>query len=251
MAINLEKLEQQAPELLSLAKKTKVELEKRNLNGLTSRVAFIADFSGSMLNEYRSGRVQEITTRLLSVASQLDDDGAIDLYFFASNAWYAGEVTLENFRNAISHYTSGKHMGTTNYADAFHLVVENSGFSEVYGTTGGFFKKAKPAAPLRKPVNEPVLAIFLTDGAPDSKRLAIEEITKASFAPVFWQFISIGSENIPFLQRLDDLDNRYIDNADYKPLSNLTQLTDNALLNLLLDEYPEWVQEMKRRGHIA
>ena len=83
-------------------------------------------------------------------------------------------------------------------------------------------------------MNEPVLAIFLTDGAPDSKPQAVEELTKASYAPVFWQFLSIGSENIPFLQKLDDLDGRYIDNADYKPVGNVDTISDDELFNMIL-----------------
>lgn len=258
MGISLTKIEQEAPELLSLAKTADSAISLHRLRGQKSKVALALDFSGSMRNEYRNGSMQRLAEKVLALGTQLDDDGAIDLFLFDTTAEYVGEVTLKNFRNIIDKLTSGRRMGTTNYADlfrklvAFYKLTPEAAASTGGGGFGGLFKKSSPAgyAPRTSPVNEPVLAIFLTDGAPDSKPQAVEELTKASYAPVFWQFLSIGRENIPFLQKLDDLDGRYVDNADYKPVGNVDTLSDEELFNMILDEYPAWVVEQRKRGQI-
>lgn len=256
MGISLIKIEQEAPELLSLAKKADSAVSQNRLRGQKSKVALALDFSGSMRNDYRNGSMQRLAEKVLALATQLDDDGAIDLFLFDTTAEYVGEVTLKNFRNIIDKLTSGRRMGTTNYADLFRKLVAfyklTPEASDAKGGFGGLFKKSSSAgyAPRTSPVNEPVLAIFLTDGAPDSKPQAVEELTKASYAPVFWQFLSIGRENIPFLQKLDDLDGRYVDNADYKPVGNVDTLSDDELFNMILDEYPAWIVEQRRRGQI-
>lgn len=253
MGISLSKIEQEAPELLTLAKTADAAVSLHRLRGQKSKVALALDFSGSMRNEYSNGSMQRLAEKVLALGTQLDDDGAIDLFLFDTQAEYVGEVTLANFRNIITKLTSGRRMGTTNYAELFRKLVAHYNLTPQVksGGLGGLFKKNTATyAPLTSPINEPILAIFLTDGAPDSKPQAVEELTKASYAPIFWQFLSIGRENIPFLQKLDDLDGRCIDNADYKPVGNIDNLSDEELFNMILDEYPAWVVEQRRRGQI-
>jgi hypothetical protein len=265
MGISLSKIEQVAPELLSLAKTADIAVSKNRLRGQKFKVALALDFSGSMGRQYKDGSMQRLAEQVLALATQLDDDGAIDLFLFDTHAEYVGEVTLANFRNIIETITSKRRMGTTNYADLFRKLVAHykltpASETVVTGTEvvkGGLFKKDTTREitetrliPLKSPVNEPVLAIFLTDGAPDSRKDAVTELTNASFAPIFWQFLSIGSENIPFLQKLDDLPNRYIDNADYKPVGNVDSVSDAELYDMILDECPAWVVEERRRGQI-
>ena len=252
MAISLDKIEKEAPELLSLTKKASEAVKQHRLGGQKSKVALALDFSGSMRNDYRNGSMQRLAEKVLALATQLDDDGAIDLFIFDTKAAYMGEVTISNFRGVIDAYTKNRSMGRTNYADLFRVLLDHYKLTpkETGGGFMGFGKKKDAYAPLSSPVNEPVLVIFLTDGSPDSKKEAVDELTKASYAPVFWQFLSIGSDSIAFLQKLDDLDGRYIDNADYKPVGDVDNLPDEKLYDLLLDEYPAWVVEERRLGQI-
>lgn len=255
MGISLDKVQQKAPELVSLAKNAGVSLSKRNLTNQKAKVALVLDHSGSMSRDYKSGSMQRLAEKVLALGSQLDDDGAIELFVFDSTAAYLGDVTLDNYKGSVDRLRAGRHMGTTDYAAAFKLLTNHYGFSSVYGEEkkSGFFGKKTVSAPgpLSAPAQEPVLAVFLTDGAPNNAREAITELTNASYAPIFWQFLSIGREPIDFLQKLDDLDGRYIDNADYKPVGDVDTISDNALFDLLLDEYPGWLNEERRRGQIV
>jgi hypothetical protein len=264
MPISLDKVESTAPGLVSLAKTAKVSLEKRNLFGTKAKVAVVMDYSGSMSREYSSGRVQNLTERILALATQLDDDGAIDFFVFDSSAAYLGEVPLDNYAGAVTRLTQGRHMGTTDYAGAFRVVRDHFGFAPpkiVGGTTEkkGLFgrkKKVEGAVDVAlpdnlRPASEPVFAIFLTDGAPNSKPQAVQALIEVSTAPIFWKFLSIGAESFDFLQKLDDLEERVIDNADYKPIGSIDALSDEALIDALLDEYGEYVTEARRLGLIS
>lgn len=262
MGLSLGKIEQKAPELLSLAKKAQDVVGNR-LGGQVSRVALALDYSGSMSRQYSSGAMQRLAEKVLALGTQLDDDGSIDLFLFDSSAAYAGGVTIDNFRTVVEDYTRGRRMGSTNYADLFRTVVDtydlNPHRSVVVRTErikGGLFKKdttrevtESQLAPVYSEL--PTLVVFLTDGSPDNRAHAVQELTAASYAPIFWQFLSIGSESMAFLEKLDDLDDRYIDNADYKPVGDVDRLSGEKLFELLLDEYPGWVNEQRKRGNIA
>ena len=257
MGISLDKVEQQAPGLLSLAKDARVTLEKRNFVGQTAKVALVMDHSGSMRHEYRDGTVQRLAEKVLAFATQFDDDGAIDVFAFDNSSKYLGELGLHDYQGGVDRILNGRQMGTTDYAGAFRTVQKHYGFAGLGADSApkrglfGFGKKdTATAAPLQTPADEPVYVIFLTDGAPDNKAAAEAALRDASFAPIFWQFLSIGAQPIAFLEKLDDMDGRYIDNADYKPVGNVDKLAGQTLFDLLIDEYPSWVTEERKRGQI-
>lgn len=240
MGLNLTKIEQDAPELLPVAQRTKLTLEKRNLSGLTASVALVLDYSMSMSELYRSNAVQKLSEKVLAIATQLDDDGEIDIYIFESRAHYLGTLTLANFRTGIADLTSGRRMGSTDYAGVIDLVRKRS----TDAPKRGLFSRAKSG-----PAANPVLALFVTDGAPNSESDAERALTVASKHPIFWKFLSIGRP-IPFLQRLDSMTGREVDNASYSNVKDITGLKDDALLDMILDEYPTWVADQRQRGAI-
>lgn len=259
MAISLDKVASEAPGLLSLAKSVQDALTARGLAGHSAKVALALDYSGSMREQYRSGAMQRLVEKVLALGTQFDDDGAIDVFFFDSEARYSGEVTLGNYDGVVERMTAGRHMGTTNYADTFRMIEKHYGFAGGNVAKSGGLRKLFSKAPISSqpapaaldaPVNEPVYVVFLTDGAPNNRTEAVKAIIEVSYSPIFWQFLSIGRESIQFLEKLDDLGGRYIDNADYKPAGDVDKLTDDALWGMLLDEYPEWVAEERRRGQI-
>ena len=244
MGLSLDKVAEKAPELLSLAKESALSLNKRGLNGTVASVALALDFSGSMRGRYANGEVQALTERALALATQLDDDGAIDVFAFDSGADYLGQLTLDNYKGGVDRLLAGRRMGTTNYAALFEKVASHYGLTpggsvEKKGLFGR--KKVTPGVG-SAPATQPVFVIFETDGAPDSPGAAKTELTRISSLPIFWKFLSVGRESIPFLEALDDLPGRLIDNADYKPVGELNRLSDTQLFDMLLDEYPDWLK---------
>lgn len=76
------------------------------------------------------------------------------------------------------------------------------------------------------------------------------QIKEASNKPLFWQFVGIGNSSFGFLEKLDDMDGRTVDNADFLKISNLTKLNDEDLYKALLGEFPDWLKAAKSKNII-
>ncbi len=44
-----------------------------------------------------------------------------------------------------------------------------------------------------------------------------------------------------FFKKLDNIDDRYVDNANFFALPDIVNIQDNQLYSLLLNEYPQWL----------
>ena len=149
-------------------------------------------------------------------------------------------------------------MGSTNYSDAFLTIRNHFGFpppAPPAPPKKGFFglRKAQPAqngpaAP--EPADVPVYALFLTDGSPDNKKAAIQALTEVSSAPIFWKFLSIGKQPMEFLEQLDTLEERFVDNANYEPIGDVDAIGDSALFEKMLNEFPDWIRQVRSLGLI-
>ncbi len=250
MPLSLDKISAQAPGLLSLAKTASVAVDVSGLKGQTAKVAVALDYSGSMRGAYKSGSMQRLVEKVLALATQFDDDGDIDFFVFDAKAAYLGEIGLKDFAGSVDRLTQGRRMGTTNYADTFLTVRDHFGFAPPAPPKKGFFgfRKAQPAQ--TGPADVPVYVLFLTDGGPDSKPAAVKALTEVSTAPIFWKFLSIGKESMAFLEKLDTLQERFIDNANYHALGDVDSISDADLFEKMLDEFPDWLREARANGLI-
>lgn len=258
MAISLEKLEKEAPQLINLAKKADIVLEKVNLTKHQARVALCLDISGSMSRLYASGTIQRFAEKILALGSRFDDDGAIDIFLFGANAHQPGDMNLANFQNFIASIQQRYPLeGNTLYGKAMQTIRDfyfsgsggNQKRSLFKSLLGGGGNAGARSSPLQ--ASQPVYVMFVTDGATANRRDAEKQITWASYEPIFWQFMAIGSGGFDFLERLDDLRDRYVDNADFFSVSDPETIADDRLYNLLMTEYPRWVQQAKSKGLLS
>ncbi|SEO41610.1 VWA domain-containing protein [Trujillonella endophytica] len=238
--VDLEKkLEHQAPQMLSLVKTAGVSLQKRGLAEHTARVALVLDISGSMSGLFRSGAVQRLCERVLALGLRFDDDGVVDVFLFGKEVHQPEGLRLEGHQQYIADLTRRHKLEyDTRYGAAMSAVRRH-----YFGTSQ---ERTEPL-----PAQVPVYVMFLTDGAPSDKAVATKQIRAASYEPVFWQFMGIGSpKQFSYLQRLDDLDNRYTDNADFFSVSESdllgrSAISDDALFDRLMNEYPGWLQRAR------
>lgn len=101
------------------------------------------------------------------------------------------------------------------------------------------------------PKKEPVYVIFVTDGNCDDEGNTVEIIRALSKRNVFVQFVGIGREKFKFLQLLDNVSGRFIDNANFLKIDNLDRVSDEDLYAGLMDEFPAWLEEAKKHSLIA
>lgn len=255
-AVDLEKrVAQSAPQLVNLVKSAAVSLEKAGLGQHRAKVCLVLDISGSMSTLYRKGLVQQFAERILALGCRFDDDGEIDVFLFGRNVHQGAPMGLSNWSNYIRQVID-KHPleGDTRYGAAIEAVRRHY-FPD---SRGGERKSALKA-------EVPVYVMFVTDGSTSDKPLTERQLRWASREPIFWQFMGIGKgrksrskalasfadSDFPFLEKLDELDGRMIDNADFFAVSSPDEHSDGALYDLLMNEYPQWVKEARQHGMIG
>lgn len=228
MPVSMAKIESQAPGLVGLVKQAQAGLSRRGLGGERAKVALCLDHSGSMRALYAKGVVQALAERALALATQFDDDGAVDVFLFDTGAAYAGVLRVGEHVGGVDRLRAGRRMGRTDYAAAMRLVR-------------GHFP----------PGGLPVYVLFVTDGAPDSRTAAKEELVAASQRNIFYKFLGVGEGPFDFLRRLDDLRGRPVDNAHFVEPDEVEALSDKQLFDLLLEEYPKWLADAREAGLIS
>ncbi len=237
--IDLEKrIEKEAPELVQLTKKAKISLEKSGLGEHRAKVALCLDISASMRGFYANGDVQAFAERILALATRLDDDGNIDIFLFGTKAYEAGECNISNYKSYVPNLMRDyKLEGSTNYNKAINMIRK-------------FYLKNinKGKEVIRKDI--PIYVMFLTDGDTFNKAESENEIRQASYEPIFWSFMGIGKDKFLFLEKLDELSGRYLDNASLLIAKTLRQMSDEQLYDALMKEYVTWVGEAKSKGLI-
>ena len=222
---------QDADQVLSLRKDTLgFSLSKLNLNGLKSRVIVIFDISGSTRNYFRNGSMQNIVDRVLPLALQFDDNGELDTYVFSTDYKRMPSISINNYYGYIEREI-------LNRQDS--VFWHNTKYAPV-------MKDVYQKFVVEEPSNIPTYVLFITDGANDDRRETTNIITQLANHNIFWEFVGIGDEEFEYLQKLDDLQGRRVDNANFMPINDLSELSDQDLYDRLLQEYPQWIQAARR-----
>jgi hypothetical protein len=255
-------------------RKVQINLEKynRGLSSILMEVNLILDKSGSISNLYKNGKIQELLERIVPMALSFDTNQELGLYLFDDSVSQSKlTVTLNNLENFVQNNLSNISFGGTNYSPAIHKVM-NDNFTKSTRTltktrkvkSGGLFGFGGSEKLETYTVNEiayepnlnkiPVFNIFITDGDNWDKAETIKAIEQASYAGAFFVFVGIGDmgcTEFPFLEKLDDLEGRFVDNANYFSVQNLQNMSDQELYSKLLDEVPQWITTCKQKGILA
>lgn len=227
-------LEKTDPGLVSLAKKAAVSLEKKNLRGATAKVVLAVDISASMTSIYRSGQVDRTVQRVLALGLNMDDDGRIPVYAFGSGAYRIGEADAGNYKTFIPDMLNKRSLeGATYYGKVIDMMRSDFRSDPDFGRI-------------------PVYVLFVTDGATSDKSLTERQIRDSASEGIFWQFVGIKEgrfhPGFDFLEKLDDMTGRLVDNCDFFEVKSLDQMTDDEVFDKLMAEYPGWIPNAKRAG---
>lgn len=235
--------------IINLAKQASGHLEKFDLDNHTADVVIILDFSASMTPAFNDGRVQSVAEQLVAAGALFDDNQSIDVYMFDSRVKYLGELTPINFKNQISKWEKQYGLGGgTDYAKPIQAVRDQF-FNTKEESVGLFGRKAKALSEIPAERDKPIYAFFLTDGDATDKTQTTRLIKEVSRLPIFWQFVGIdtGWSSFDYLEKLDDLSDRFIDNADFFELGK-GSIDQNALFSKMFQEYPNWIKIAKSKG---
>ena len=229
----LDKIEQAAPHLLDLTKKSLISLEKSNLLNIKARVALVLDYSGSMSQQYKSGDVQHLLDRIIPLALNFDDDGSFECWAFAEKALHLNDVNLENLNN----YIASEQGGYKKWNAGAGYNNESAVLEEVLH----YFIKESPS-------NVAVYIVFISDGGVSEARKIKKILQEASSQPIFWQFVGIGGRNYGVLEKLDIMEGRVVDNCNFFKINNIESTSESMLYDFLLQEFPIWLTEAKNKN---
>ena len=228
--VSLEKKLEKAPHLVSLIKPLVFELKKKNLETTVARVGLVLDISGSMSQRFKNGTVQEIVNKTLPLAVQFDDDGELDFWYYGTTARRMKSVNLDNYTDAVP-------------ADWKHLMMELGGRNNEPTVL-------KMVVDAYKNTKVPAYVLFITDGGVNHRKEIQNIITEASHLPIFWQFVGVGGQNYGILEKLDTMTGRYVDNAGFFALDDFKKVSNEELYARLLEEFPKWLEEIRKKGMI-
>ncbi|WP_219115925.1 VWA domain-containing protein [Janthinobacterium sp. UMAB-56] len=251
--LNLDKrVEREAPQLVSLVKQAGVSLQKVGLSEHRAKVCLCLDISGSMGRLYKEGLVQRFAERILALGCKFDDDGEIDVFLFGKNVHQPAPMALSNCNTYVGLAIQRHPLeGDTRYGAAMQAI------------RAFYFPDARGAERTRPVAAElPVYVMFVTDGGTSDQATTEKQLRWASNEPIFWQFMGIGKgrkskskflaafadSDFPFLEKLDELQGRLIDNANYFSVSSPDEHSDAELYDLLMTEYPDWLKLARGKG---
>jgi len=205
-----------------------------DLNNHQAKVAVVMDYSGSMSSLYYNGDVQRALTRLMPLAFKFDDNGELEVWIFSNGYYRLESMTLANFDSYVDDEIMSKNyrMGSTEYAPVLRDVLKK------------YFVEDADSS------NIPTFLIFITDGDNDSddKVQTDRVIVDSSGKNIFIQFVGIGDSSFRYLQKLDDLSGRQVDNTGFIKVSDFARMSDDELYNKLLEQYPGWIRDKTAKG---
>jgi len=213
-------------------KSVRIILEKKKLTGVQARVGLVLDITGSMRKMYKNGTVQKVVERILAIASQFDDDGMLDVWVYDHEFTRLAPVSEEDF------------VGYVNREILENDDVHKFGRNDEPLVMQDVMEKYL----LKEPSKLPAYVVFINDGG--CKKTIKPLIISSSDKPIFWQFVGIGDGNFDFLKKLDEMDGRFVDNANFFQVEDIENVSDEQLYDSLLNELPEWLKEVKGKGII-
>ncbi|MFJ8990218.1 VWA domain-containing protein [Streptomyces sp. NPDC102279] len=236
---------------LSLRKEqVAVSLRKHGAEGVTARVILVLDASGSMSFLYSKGVVADVVERMAAVAAQLDDDGEMQAWTFASNPARLPDLALGELPQWLERHVRVGELTLFRRKKPRKGLLPGQVDMRAVGIQN---EEQKVIAEVRTYVREhpaaaPTLVLFFSDGGVYRNKEIETELREAVDEPVFWQFVGLGRSNYGVLERFDTLPGRRVDNVGFFAVDDISDLPDAELYDRLLSEFPSWMREARRLG---
>jgi stress response protein SCP2 len=237
---------------LSLRKEqVAVSLRKHGAAGVLARVILVLDASGSMSGLYARGVVADVVERMAAVAAQLDDDGEMQAWTFASHparlpdlriaelpVWLRLHVRVGEL-SLFGRPKKPRHGLQPGQVDMRFVGIQNEEQKVIAEVRA--YVRANPTA-------APTLVLFFSDGGVYRNAQIEQQLREAVEEPVFWQFVGLGRANYGVLERFDTLPGRRVDNVGFFAVDDIAGVPDAELYDRLLSEFPSWMTAARQAG---
>lgn len=214
---------------------------------VTARVILVLDASGSMTRLYDRGVVARVVERMSAVAAQLDDDGEMQAWTFASTSAQLPDLVLGDLPTWLSLHVR---CGELSMFSRRKQLMPGQVDMRVVGIQN---EEQKVIADVRRyvrqhPTAAPTLVLFFSDGGVYRNKEIEKELRAAVPEPIFWQFVGLGRAGFGVLERLDTLKGRKVDNVGFFAVSDIEKISDAELYDRLLTEFPAWLKAAAAAG---
>lgn len=169
-AINLRKVEQQAPALIPAAREAAEALSRAGVNNCRAAVYLVLDHSFSSRELYDSFAMQAFAERILALAVSLDDDGTVPVVFTAQDP-FLEEIRLDNYRGRIGQLHTQVDWGWDDTLVSMRCVVDH------YQRSG---------------TETPAFAIVHVEHEPGRKAEIRTLLQNTATLGIFWLFVGFG-----------------------------------------------------------
>ncbi|MGW3245611.1 VWA domain-containing protein [Streptomyces sp. NPDC001070] len=237
---------------LSLRKEqVAVSLRKHGAAGVVARVVLVLDASGSMSGLYARGVVADVVERMAAVAAQLDDDGEMQAWTFASHPARLPDLRIAELPMWLRlHVRVGelslfgrpkkpRHGLQPGQVDMRFVGIQNEEQKVIAEVRA--YVRANPTA-------APTLVLFFSDGGVYRNAQIEQQLREAVEEPVFWQFVGLGRANYGVLERFDTLPGRRVDNVGFFAVDDIAGVPDAELYDRILSEFPSWMTAARQAG---
>lgn len=231
------------------------------------KVRLVLDHSGSMGPWYAAGAVQRLTEQVLGLASALDDDGTIEVWYFGSGVSEMYTLSLNPTVTQPTPAAPAPKRGlfgrrasvpAVQGIDPYYVGwVDRTHTREPWGTTNYVAGMSAPIAFQKaEQETEPALVIFQTDGGPDSRAAASRKLQEVSGENTFFAFVVFGPDSddpddgsaASYMHSLNSLDGRVRDNASAYiagDLNTFAQVPDSVVYDGVLGEFVgQWLPQV-------
>ncbi|MEO3767632.1 VWA domain-containing protein [Streptomyces sp. B5E4] len=234
---------------LSLRKEqVAITLRKHGAADISARVIIVLDASGSMTRLYAQGVVADVVERMAAVAAELDDDGAMQAWTFASHPARLPDLLLGDLPEWLRlHVRVGqlalfrprkKRKGLENGQIDMRTVGIQNEEQKVIAEVRAYVRE--------NPAPDPTLVLFFSDGGVYRNAEIERELREAVEEPIFWQFVGLGASDYGVLERFDSLVGRRVDNVGFFAVDDISGLPDPQLYDRLLSQFPGWITAARR-----
>ncbi|WP_218017265.1 vWA domain-containing protein [Rhodococcus marinonascens] len=231
-----------------------VSLKKHGGDKLKARVVLVLDASGSMTKLYNKGIVTDVVERMAAVAAQLDDDGTMQAFIFATNSARLPDLEISDLPEWTRLHVRVGEMNRVGEMKLFgrsknKLVPRQLDMGDI----GFLNEEQKVIADVRAMVRAdpqpvPTLVLFFSDGGVYRNREIEEQLRDAVSEPIFWQFVGLGRAGFGVLEKFDTLPGRLVDNVGFFSVDKIETIPDKKLYDSLLSEFPSWVKDARKHG---
>ncbi|MFF7717634.1 VWA domain-containing protein [Streptomyces sp. NPDC007988] len=221
-AVDLSKVQRQAPALLEPARQAGQALVSRGIADRRAAVYLILDHDYHMEEMYESFAVQAFAERVLALSANLDDDGTVPVIFSSGREPFLEEIRLDNYRGRIGQLHTQVDWGWGNVADAMRRTVSH------YQESGAA---------------DPAFVIVQVGDEPWDKAEVRSLLQNTATLGVFWLFVGFGRGKLAFYKNLNASASASFTNvAFYDASKNPGSVPGDRFYTGLLEAFGAWMK---------